>query len=324
MPDDYKRFRIVFMGTPDFAVASLEALLKAKCNIVGVVTAPDKPAGRGMKMQQSAIKKFSLKRKLKILQPEKLKNPDFLNELKSLNADLQVVVAFRMLPDVVWNMPPMGTINVHASLLPQYRGAAPINWVIINGEKETGITTFKLQHEIDTGNILLQEKIEIGENETAGELHDRLKELGAQVLLKTVEGLAEGTLNEKPQSAIDNLQLANEEFQLVTDSRLKRAPKIFTKDCNIDWHKSADEIYNLIRGLSPYPAAFTELGDKMIKNFKCEKEMILPTTKTGRWESDKKTYLKFACKDGYIHLKDVQLEGKKRMMVEEFLRGYRF
>jgi methionyl-tRNA formyltransferase len=331
MADQYKNLRIVFMGTPEFAVASLEALVKAKCNIVGVITAPDKPAGRGMKIQESAVKKFAVKRKLKILQPEKLKNPEFLEELRSLNADLQVVVAFRMLPDMVWNMPSKGTINVHASLLPQYRGAAPINWAIINGEKETGVTTFKLQHAIDTGNILLQEKIEIGENETAGELHDRLKELGAQVLQKTVEGLADETLKETPQSVV-NSELSIEESEssnihsplTINHSQLKHAPKIFTKDCNIDWHKSAGEIHNLIRGLSPYPAAFTELGDKAIKIFKSEKEMILPTTKIGRWESDKKTYLKFACKDGYIHLKDVQLEGKKRMLIEEFLRGYRF
>ena len=306
--------RIVFMGTPDFAVASLEALVKARCNIVGVITAPDKPAGRGMKLSESAVKKFATRKKLKILQPEKLKSPEFLEELKSLNADLQIVVAFRMLPEAVWNMPPMGTINVHASLLPQYRGAAPINWAIINGEKETGITTFKLQHEIDTGNILMQEKIEIGENETAGELYERLKELGAQVLLKTVKELADGSLNETPQVSVLSTEY----------SVLRHAPKITTKTCQIDWNKNADKIYNLVRGLSPYPAAFTELGDKIIKVYRCEKEMVLPTTRIGRWESDKKTFLKFACKDGYIHLRDIQLEGKKRMNIEEFLRGYRF
>jgi methionyl-tRNA formyltransferase len=314
MSEQHKDMRIIFMGTPDFAVASLEALVKAKCNIVAVVTAPDKLAGRGMKMTESPVKKYAVRHHIKVLQPEKLKNPDFLNELRSLNADLQIVVAFRMLPEVVWNMPPMGTINVHASLLPQYRGAAPINWAIINGEKETGITTFKLRHEIDTGNILLQEKIEIGENETAGELHDRLKELGAQVLLKTVEGLAEGTLQETTQLSV----LSTENLVL------KNAPKIFTKTCEIDWNKTAEEIHNLIRGLSPYPAAFTELGDKTIKVFKSEKEMILPTTRVGHWESDKKSYLKFACSDGYILLKEVQLEGKKRMPIEDFLRGYRF
>src|SRR5438874_8571037 len=199
-------FRIVFMGTPEFAVASLEALLRAGFNIVGVITAPDKASGRGLKLSESDVKKYGAKKELKILQPEKLKNPEFLDELKSLNADLQVVVAFRMLPEVVWNMPSKGTINLHASLLPQYRGAAPINWAIFNGETETGVTTFKLQHEIDTGNILLQEKISIGENETAGELHDRMKIVGANLLVKTIKGLADETLKETPQSAITNLQ----------------------------------------------------------------------------------------------------------------------
>ena len=198
-----KDLRIVFMGTPEFAVPSLDKLLQAEYNIVGVITAPDKPAGRGMSLQQSAIKKFALEKGLKILQPEKLKDPVFLKELKSLNADMQVVVAFRMLPEVVWNMPPMGTINLHASLLPQYRGAAPINWAIINGEKETGVTTFKLQHQIDTGNILLQEEITIGEDETAGELHDRMKEIGAKLLVKTVKELVQGNLNSIPQSWSD-------------------------------------------------------------------------------------------------------------------------
>ena len=324
--------RIVFMGTPDFALAALEVLAKAKLNIVGVITAPDKPAGRGLKMSESAVKKFATKRGLKILQPEKLKNTEFLDELRELNADLQVVVAFRMLPEVVWNMPPMGTINLHASLLPQYRGAAPINWAIINGEKETGVTTFKLQHEIDTGDILLQEKIDIGENETAGELHDRMKEIGAQLLVKTVQGLADGTLNEIPQSLIVNGELS-EQSPPAPDARspltielsqLKHAPKITTATCKIDWHKSIAEIHNLIRGLSPYPAAFSELGDKTIKIFKSEIEPAVPTSRIGRWESDRRTYLKFAASDGYVHLKDVQLEGKKRMDIEDFLRGYRF
>src|SRR5258705_3103090 len=210
---NYKDLRIVFMGTPEFAVASLEALVKAKCNIVGVITTPDKPAGRGMKMTETAVKKYALQHGLKILQPEKLKNPGFLEELRSLKADLQIVVAFRMLPEVAWNMPPMGTVNLHGSLLPQYRGAAPINWVIINGERETGVTTFKLQHEIDTGNILLQEKTSIGENETAGELHDRMKEIGAQLLVKTVEGLADGTLQETPQEINSEFRIQNSELK---------------------------------------------------------------------------------------------------------------
>jgi len=331
LPQLESETRLVFMGTPDFAVASLQAMLKAGYTIVAVVTAPDKPSGRGMKLNESAVKKYAVKNGLKILQPEKLKNQEFLAELKSLNADLQVVVAFRMLPEVVWNMPPKGTINLHASLLPQYRGAAPINWVIINGEKETGVTTFKLQHEIDTGNILLQEKIAIGDNETAGELHDRMKDIGAELLVRTVEGISNGTLQEVPQENVQQSTL-NDQFSsedthspLTTGhSPLKHAPKITTQTCQIDWRKSTDEIHNLIRGLSPYPAAFTELGDKTLKVFRSEKEHAPPTSRPGRWETDRKTFLKFACSDGYIHVKDVQLEGKKRMDVEDFLRGYRF
>ncbi len=330
----YQSLRIIFMGTPEFAVASLDALVKAGCNIVAVITAPDKPAGRSMKMNESAVKKYAVENNLKILQPEKLKNPEFLEALKSYKADLQIVVAFRMLPEVVWNMPPMGTVNVHGSLLPQYRGAAPINWAVINGEKETGVTTFKLKHEIDTGDILLQEKMPIGENETAGEIHDRMKEIGAKLLVKTVEELSAGILEERPQSAIGNRQLANEN---ITDSEfhtsdiihqtstiLHHAPKIFTETCMIDWNKTVEEIHNLVRGLSPFPAAFTKLDGKTIKVFNSEKERISVSSKPGQWESDKKSFLKFACADGYILLKDVQLEGKKRLLIEDFLRGYRF
>jgi methionyl-tRNA formyltransferase len=316
----YKDLRIVFMGTPEFAVASLDALVKAKCNIAGVITAPDKPAGRGMKMTESAVKKYAIRHHLKVLQPEKLKNLEFLEELRSLNADLQIVVAFRMLPESVWNMPPLGTINLHGSLLPQYRGAAPINWAVINGEKETGVTTFKLKHEIDTGDILMQESFPIEENETAGDVHDKMKGIGARVLVETVKGIADGTLEERPQSTDEGPQ----PIASGPSSSLKHAPKIFTETCNIDWRRSIDEIHNLIRGLSPFPCAFTELGDKTIKIFRGEKELSLPTSKPGRWESDGKTYLKFAAKDGYILLKDVQLEGKKRMLIEDFLRGYRF
>ena len=264
--------RIVFMGTPEFAVASLDKLVKAGCNIVGVITAPDKPAGRGMELQQSAVKKYAVEKGLNILQPEKLKNPDFLQELKALNADLQIVVAFRMLPEVVWNMPPMGTINLHGSLLPQYRGAAPINWAIINGEKETGVTTFKLQHEIDTGNILLQESFPIGDAETAGEVHDRMKEIGADLLLKTVEGLAKGSLKEQEQPS-----MVNGESSKNIEHTLKHAPKIFTETCNINWDKSVDEVYNLIRGLSPYPAAFTFLEGKKLKVYRVDKVNKVPT-----------------------------------------------
>ena len=332
-------FRIVFMGTPEFAVSSLDALRKAGFAIAVVITAPDKPGGRGMKMQETAVKKYALQNGLKILQPEKLKNPEFLSELKSLKTDLNVVVAFRMLPEAVWNMPPKGTINLHASLLPQYRGAAPINWAIINGEKETGVTTFKLQQDIDTGNILLQEKIPIGENETAGELHDRMKQLGAQLLVKTVKGIVDGSLVEIPQSSVINLPAGRQGAEpsmedspgpetrvsfIAPSSLLKAAPKIHTETCKIDWHKTVDEIHNLIRGLSPYPAAFTELGDKVLKIFSSEKEIGIPFSKPGRWETDRKTYLKFAANDGYVHAKEVQLEGKKRMTIGEFLKGYRF
>lgn len=300
------------MGTPEFAVAPLDALVKAGVNVVGVITAPDKPAGRGMQLQQSAVKKYALEQGLNILQPEKLRNPQFLEDLKALRADLQVVVAFRMLPEVVWNMPRLGTINLHASLLPQYRGAAPINWAVINGEKETGLTTFKLQHEIDTGNILLQQALPIGDNETAGELHDRMKEAGAALVVGTVEGLGAGTLKETPQAALAN---GNEQ--------LKTAPKIFTETCRIDWSRPADVIFNLIRGLSPYPAAFTYLDGKLLKIFKADKKLSAPALAAGEYETDGKTYLRFAAADGYINVIELQLEGKKRMKVEDFLRGYK-
>lgn len=323
--------RIVFMGTPEFAVASLDALVKAGYNIVGVVTAPDKPAGRGMKMTESAVKKYAVEHNLKVLQPEKLKNPEFLEELKSLHADLQIVVAFRMLPEVVWNMPRLGSVNLHGSLLPQYRGAAPINWAVINGEKETGVTTFKLKHEVDTGDILLQESFPIGENETAGEVHDRMKEIGAQVLVKTVKGLADGTLKEvsqeNVQSSIFNAQFSSETTHspfTTHHSLLKHAPKIFTETCKIDFTKTTEEVHNLIRGLSPFPGAFTELNGKMLKIYRSEKEITPITITPGFHETDGKTFLKFACADGYIHVKELQLEGKKKMSVEDFIRGYHF
>lgn len=325
------------MGTPEFAVASLDALVNAGCTIVGVITAPDKPAGRGMKIQESAVKKYAVEKGLKVLQPEKLKNTQFLEELRSLNAGLQVVVAFRMLPEVVWNMPPMGTINVHASLLPQYRGAAPINHAIINGEKETGITTFKLKHEIDTGDILLQERTPVDENETAGELHDRLKEIGAKLLVKTVQGIADGSLTERPQLATDNGQLANQGYENVenrsgftpgsyrdNNSELKHAPKIFTGTCKINWNRPADEIHNLIRGLSPFPGAFTYLNEKLLKIYRSEKEIKQHSLTPGQIETDGKNFFKFAAKDGFVLLKEVQMEGKKRMNAVDFLRGYKF
>lgn len=302
------------MGTPEFAVASLDALVNAGCTIVGVITAPDKPAGRGLKLQESAVKKYAAEKGLNVLQPEKLKNSKFLEELKSLNADLQIVVAFRMLPEVVWNMPPMGTINVHASLLPQYRGAAPINWAIINGEKESGVTTFKLKHEIDTGDVLLQEKVLINENETAGELHDKLKELGAKVLVQTIKGLADGTLKETPQS-----EILNSKPEIA-----KHAPKIFTETCKIDWNKSVDEVHNLIRGLSPFPGAFSYLNEKLLKIYRSEKEYKQSSITKGEFETDGKTFLKFACTNGFVYVKELQMEGKKKMNVEDFLRGFKF
>ena len=305
--------RIVFMGTPEFAVASLEALVRGGCDIAAVITAPDKPAGRGMQVTESAVKKFAKQHSLNLLQPEKLKNEQFINELKLLNADMFVVVAFRMLPEIVWNMPPMGTINLHGSMLPQYRGAAPINWAIINGEKETGVTTFKLTHEIDTGNILLSQTIPIGDDETAGELHDRMKMIGAALLLKTVEGVANNTLLEIPQT------------RLIADSgkEIKHAPKLFSDTCSIDWTKSVQEIHNLVRGLSPYPGAFTRLKGKSLKIYRTGKNSNQPSIAQGEYETDHKTYLRFAASDGFIEVRTLQLEGKKRIEVEEFLRGWR-
>lgn len=304
--------RIIFMGTPEFAVASLDALVDAGYNIVGVITAPDRPAGRGMQLTESAVKKYAKEKGLHILQPEKLKNPEFLAALRSLQADLQVVVAFRMLPELVWNMPPMGTINLHGSLLPQYRGAAPINWAVINGEKETGVTTFKLQQDIDTGNILLQESFPIGDRDTAGDVHDRMKEIGAHLLVKTIRGLANGDLTEKPQTGISEA------------ASLKHAPKIFTETGKIDWNKPVSDIYNLIRGLSPFPAAFTYLDGKLLKIYRSDIEIAPPAIPPGEFKTDNKTFLKFAAPDGYIKLQEIQLEGKKKMKTEDFLRGYKF
>lgn len=313
MTKPLKDLRIIFMGTPDFAVASLEKLVDADLNIVGVITAPDKAAGRGMQIQQSAVKQFALSHQLNVLQPEKLKDPAFIETLASLNADLQVVVAFRMLPEKVWNMPPMGTINVHGSLLPQYRGAAPINWAIINGENYTGVTTFKLKHEIDTGDILLSQRIDIGENENAGQLHDKMKLAGASLLLQTLEGISARTLTENPQDSFTSAA-----------TTIRHAPKIFTDTCLIDWTKPVQDTYNLIRGLAPYPGAFTFLEEKQIKIFKAEKVNERPENEAGTYDTDKKTYLRFACTDGYINIVELQMQGKKRMEIKDFLRGYHF
>ncbi|OAQ42227.1 methionyl-tRNA formyltransferase [Pedobacter psychrophilus] len=302
--------KIIFMGTPEFAVASLAALLNANFNIVGVVTAPDKPAGRGQKINESAVKKFAVENNLKVLQPEKLKNPEFIKELKSLNADLQVVVAFRMLPEIVWNMPKKGTINLHASLLPNYRGAAPINWAIINGEKESGVTTFFLKQEIDTGDILFSDKVTIDEEMTAGDLHDALMEKGAELLVKTVKAIDNNDYQEIPQESF-------------YEENLKHAPKIFKDDCKINWNQDNEIIYNMIRGLSPFPTAFTQFLDKSLKVFKAVKEDVDPGISAGAYLSDGKTYLKFASKNGFISLKEIQQEGKKKMEIEDFLRGIR-
>jgi methionyl-tRNA formyltransferase len=310
---DLQDLRIVFMGTPDFAVASLDALAQAGCHIVSVITAPDKPAGRGMKLTESAVKKYAVEKGLPILQPEKLKNPEFIEQLRSLKADLQVVVAFRMLPEIVWNMPPLGTVNLHGSLLPQYRGAAPIHWAVINGEKETGVTTFTLKHEIDTGDILLQKSFPIGDDETTGEVHDRMKVIGADLLVETVKGLAGNKLQKIDQSSVTN----------STSPVLKHAPKIFTETSRIHWNRACEQIHNLIRGLSPFPGALAELDGKNVKIFRSKKEITQHAHSPGKVFSDGKKFLKFACNDGYIHILDLQLEGKKRMLTEDFLRGYR-
>ena len=301
-----KSLRIVFMGTPEFAVPMLDTLVHSQHQVVGVITAPDKPAGRGMQFQQSDVKKYAVEKGLHILQPEKLKNEAFLEDLLALQADLFVVVAFRMLPVVVWNMPPLGTINLHASLLPNYRGAAPINWAVINGEKETGVSTFRLQHEIDTGNIIFREKITIDEKDNVGIVYKKLMDIGAPVLLKTVNAMADGNFPQEPQAHI---------------TEIKHAPKIFKAHCLIDWNQSAETVYNLIRGLSPYPAAFTTLNGKGLKIFTSQKSNTSTSKLPGTVETDGKTYLRFYCNGGAIDCIELQLEGKKRLGVDEFLRG---
>jgi len=303
--------RIIFMGTPEFAVASLHALLENGFQIAAVVTAPDKPAGRGLKLNESAVKRYAIEKKIPFLQPVKLKDTVFQEQLKSFQPDIQIVVAFRMLPETVWSMPPFGTINLHGSLLPQYRGAAPINRAIMNGESKTGVTTFKLQQEIDTGNILLMEEISIGPDETAGELHDRMKETGAGLVVKTIRGMIDGTLQEKPQAVID-------------PASLKMAPKIFAADCEIHWEDPVQKIYNQIRGLSPFPGAFTLFESKLCKVFRSRMEINSQSGKTGKMETDGKTWLRYSASDGYIYIEEMQLEGKKKMGIADFLRGYRF
>ncbi|MEI7830855.1 MAG: methionyl-tRNA formyltransferase [Prolixibacteraceae bacterium] len=310
-----KDLRIVFMGTPQFAVASLSALVEDGYHVVGVVTAPDKPAGRGQKMQQSAVKTFALTSQIPVLQPEKLKDENFIGELKALKADLQIVVAFRMLPEMVWKMPALGTFNLHGSLLPRYRGAAPLNWAIMNGDSETGVTTFLLKQEIDTGNILFFEKILINKDQTVGEIHDELMGIGAVLVLKTVNSLAEGTAVPVSQ---DHLEIEPERLH---------APKIFKEDCRMDWRLDAEKNHNKVRGLSPYPTAWTELSAPAKENiplkiFRTTLEKCVHPHDPGTILSDQKKWVKIACSNGYLWLTDLQLAGKKRMGIEEFLRGF--
>ncbi|MCD8166836.1 MAG: methionyl-tRNA formyltransferase [Bacteroides sp.] len=310
---DKKDLSIVYMGTPEFAVEPLRLLVENGYNIAGVITMPDKPAGRGYKIQYSPVKEFALVHDLPLLQPVKLKDPEFLEELRKWKADLQIVVAFRMLPEVVWNMPRYGTFNLHASLLPQYRGAAPINWAIINGEKETGITTFFLTHEIDTGEVIQQVPVPIGENDNAGIIHDKLMELGGKLVLETVDSILAGNLTSIPQ----------EEMRIGVE--LKPAPKIFKETCRINWEQDMAAIHNFVRGLSPYPTAWTELekGDSRIilKIFETEKLSASHQLPVGSIVTDGKKDIHIAVRDGYIGVRSLQLAGKKRLAAQEFLRG---
>ena len=313
---DKKDLRIVYMGTPEFAVESLKRLVEGGYNVVGVVTMPDKPMGRhGSVLQPSPVKEYALSRGLNILQPVKLKDETFLEELRALKADLQIVVAFRMLPEVVWNMPRLGTFNCHASLLPQYRGAAPINWAIINGDTETGVTTFFLKHEIDTGEIIDQVKIPIADTDNVEQIYDRLMNLGADEVVNTVEMILKGEVKTTPQE------------ELAKAEELRPAPKIFKETCRIDWNVGVKKVYDFVRGLSPYPAAWTEFvqGDAkpvMLKIFETEKIFCEPNEAPGTILTDGKTYFRVASTDGYVNILSLQLAGKKRMIVADFLRGF--
>jgi methionyl-tRNA formyltransferase len=310
MIKDPKSIRIVFMGTPDFAVASLQALLDQGFNVVGVITAPDKPAGRGLEIQQSPVKQLAVTYKLPLLQPIKLKDPDFLEQLKAWKPDLQIVVAFRMLPEVVWALPAQGTINLHGSLLPNYRGAAPINWALINGEKKTGVTTFLLKHEIDTGDMLLQKEIEIEETDNFGSLYNKLKVMGAAVLTETIERYVQKEIAPTPQ--------------LNAGQSLKSAPKLLKETGAINWNSTVYAINNLIRGLSPLPGSYAKLDGKMLKIYYAVAIEEKITVEPGTIETDGKNYLRFACQDGWLQVEEIQLEGKKRMKTIPFLQGYRF
>lgn len=298
--------RIVFMGTPEFAVPSLEVLIKNGFRVVAVVTAPDRPQGRGLKLTPSPVKECAIQHGIPVLQPTNLKSPEFLEQLKSLRANLQVVVAFRMLPEAVWAMPPLGTFNLHASLLPQYRGAAPINWAIINGETETGVTTFFLQHEIDTGAIIFQEREPISLSDDAGTLYDRLMEKGAQVVLKTVRAVAAGTCPAIPQKI---------------SGELKPAPKIFKEHCKINWQQPGQRALNFIRGLSPYPAAWATLNGRHFKIFQATMIDVTSSEQPGSVKTDNKTYLHVKVADGWLAVEELQGEGKRKMSIAEFFRG---
>ena len=313
-----KDLRIVYMGTPEVAVESLSCLVEGGYNVVGVITMPDKPVGRhGSTLQPSPVKQYAVEHGLKVLQPERLKDESFVDELRALRADLQIVVAFRMLPEVVWNMPPMGTFNLHASLLPQYRGAAPINWAVINGDTETGITTFFLKHEIDTGEIIQQERVPISDTDNVGIVHDKLMMLGGKLVLETVDNILAGSVHPIPQEQL-----------LQGVDALRPAPKIFKETCRIDWNQPLKRIYDFIRGLSPYPAAWSELnqadGTKVaLKIYETEKNFVEHHLPIGTVCSDGKTFFKVAVNDGYLSIKELQLAGKKRLRIEEFLRGYK-
>jgi methionyl-tRNA formyltransferase len=314
---DGKDLRIVFMGTPEFAVASLQVLVENEYQVVGVITAPDKPSGRGQMLSETAVKQYATSKGLKILQPEKLKSPEFVEELKNLHADLQVVVAFRMLPEVVWDMPRLGTFNLHASLLPKYRGAAPLNWAIINGDTESGVTTFKIEHEIDTGNIMFQEKVDISPDDNVEVLHDNLMDIGSALVLKTVDALAAG-----------NVEMISQQSLIEKGYLPSPAPKIFKDDCLIDWKKDALSLKNFVRGLSPYPTAWTnfiniDTGVEIaVKIFRADAENINDDVEPGTIHSNGKTFLKIGCQNGWLIIRELQMAGKKRMAAEDFLRGF--
>ena len=307
--------RIVYMGTPDFAVEPLRCLVEGGYRVVAVITMPDKPAGRGHKLQSSPVKQYALEHDLPLLQPERLKDEAFLEALRAWQADLQIVVAFRMLPQVVWEMPPLGTFNLHASLLPQYRGAAPINWAVINGDHETGVTTFFLRHEIDTGAVIRQERVPIAETDCVGDVHDRLMLLGGRVVTETVDDILAGRANPIPQE------------EMSVEGELRPAPKIFKETCRINWAQPARRIYDFIRGLSPYPAAWTELhrpdGDPIVVKIYESRYLTQPLeARPGTLQTDGRSYLRIAATDGWVELRSLQLPGKKRLVVDDLLRGF--